>query len=145
MFIGGEKARLLHAGEQTLPVTSQVPMTPLEKCVVEGDQAGAQACREALQQVPVPETPDIQLIFNPEGLSNAELEKLAQLATSESLSKLHQALDAHEKKLADLQQQHKTGRNALVTAQKKRIKLIQDLIVHGEQRLCEQQGNRDTQ
>ncbi len=34
MFIGGEKARLLHEGEQTLPITSKVPMTPLEKCVV---------------------------------------------------------------------------------------------------------------
>jgi hypothetical protein len=41
---------------------------------------------------------------------------------------LHQALDAHEKKLANLQQQHKTGRNALVTAQKKRIGFLQDLI-----------------
>jgi hypothetical protein len=30
MFIGGEKARLLQEGEQTLPVTSKVPMTPLE-------------------------------------------------------------------------------------------------------------------
>jgi hypothetical protein len=29
-------------GEQALPVTSKVPMTPLETCVVEGDQEGAQ-------------------------------------------------------------------------------------------------------
>ncbi len=133
MFIGGEKARLLREGEQTLPVTSKVPMTPLEKCVVEGDQAGADACRAALQQVPAPETPDIRLIFNPEGLSNTELEKLAELATASALEKLHQTLDAHEKKLADMQQ-HKTGRNALVNAQKKRIRLIQDLITRGEQR-----------
>jgi len=133
MFIGGEKARLLRQGEQTLPVTSKVPMTPLEKCVVEGDQAGADACRAALQQVPAPETPDIRLIFNPEGLSNTELEKLAELATASALEKVHQALDAHEKKLADMQQ-HKTGRNALVNAQKKRIRLIQDLISRCEQR-----------
>jgi hypothetical protein len=72
MFIGGQKARLLQESEQTLPVTSKVPMTPLEKCVVAGDQAGAEACRAALQQFPAPETPDIRLIFNPEGLSNGE-------------------------------------------------------------------------
>src|SRR6266851_3588140 len=113
MYIGGDKARLLREGEHALPVTSKVPMTPLETCVVGGDQEGAQACRAALQQIPAPETPDIKLIFNPEGLSNAELEKLADAATPEALEKLHQALDAHEKKLADLSQQHRTGRNAL--------------------------------
>jgi Phage integrase family len=62
MFIGGEKAQLLHEGEQTLPITSKVPMTPIERCVVNGDQEGAEACRAALQQVPAPETPDISLI-----------------------------------------------------------------------------------
>jgi hypothetical protein len=74
MFIGGVKARLLHEGENTLPITSKVAMTPIEKCVVNGDQEGAETCRAALQQAPVPETPDITLIFNPEGLSNHELE-----------------------------------------------------------------------
>jgi len=140
MFIGGEKARLLREGEQTLPVTSKVPMTPLEKCVVEGDQAGAEACRVTLQQVPAPETPDIRLIFNPEGLSNAELEKLAQLATSEALDKLQQALIAHEKRLEEAKQ-HKTGRNALVGAQKKRIRFIQELLATCEQRQHEQESS----
>ncbi len=140
MFIGGEKARLLRQGEQTLPVTSKVPMTPLERCVVEGDQAGAHAYRTALQHIPAPETPDITLIFNPEGLSNVELEKLAELATVSALEKLHQALDAHEKKLTDLCQQHRTGRSALVTAQKKRITFIQALIADGER--CQQEQNR---
>jgi len=141
MFIGGEKARLLQEGENTLPVTSKAPMTPLEKCVVEGNQVGADACRAALQQVPAPETPDIRLIFNPEGLSNTELEKLAELTSSEAVEKLHQALDAHEKKLADMQQQHKTGRNALVNAQKKRIRIIQDLITRGVQRQSKREGS----
>jgi hypothetical protein len=141
MFIGGEKAKLLQEGVNTVPVTSKVPMTPLEKCVVEGDQEGEAACRTALQHVAAPETPDLRLIFNPEGLSNHELEKLAEIASRDAIEKLHQALDAHAKKLADLQEQHKTGRNALVTAQRKRVKFIQDLMVHGEQRLHEQQGN----
>jgi len=127
MFIGGEKARLLHEGVNTLPITSKVPMTPVEKCEVHGDQTGAQAYRAALQQVPTPETPDIRLIFNPEGLSNHELEKLAQLGTRDALDKLQQALAAHEKRL-DEAQQHKTGRSALVGAQKKRLALIQQLI-----------------
>ncbi len=144
MFIGGEKARLLQEGEQTLPVTSKVPMTPLEKCVVEGDQAGAEACRAALQQVPVPETPDVRLIFNPEGLSNQELEKLAQLATAEALEKLQQALDAHEKRLTEAQQ-HKTGRSALVGAQRKRMTFIQGLIAECEQRMDRKPGNPGVQ
>jgi integrase len=138
MFIGGEKARLWREGEQVLPVTSKVPMTPLETCVVEGDQEGAQACRAALQQIPAPETPDIKLIFNPEGLSNGELEKLARLATPDALTKLQQALEAHEKRL-DSTQNSKSGRNALIAAQRKRIKLIKGLIVAGEQRMIGQE------
>jgi integrase len=134
MFIGGEKARLLHEGENTLPITSEVPMTPIERCIVKGDQEGANACRAALQHVPAPETPDVSLIFNPEGLSNHELEKLAELGTADALEKLQQALDAHEKRLAEAQQS-KTGRNALVGAQKKRINLIQHLIDDSKRRM----------
>jgi integrase len=133
MFIGGEKAKLLHEGENTLPVTSNVPMTPVEKCEVEGDQEGAEVCRAALQQEATPEVADIHLIFNPEGLSNHELEKLGELATPEALDKLRQALNAHEKRFAETQQ-HKTGRNALVGAQRKRITFIQRLIADCEQR-----------
>jgi integrase len=139
MFIGGEKARLLREGEQTLPVISKVPLTPLESCVVEQDQAGAEACRVLLQHIPTPETPDIRLIFNPEGLSNTELEKLAQLATSETLDKLQQALIAHEKRLEEAKQ-HKTGRSALVGAQKKRIRFIQELLAACAQRRHKQEG-----
>ena len=142
MFIGGEKARLLREGEQTLSVTSKVPMTPLETCVAQGDQKGAQACRAALQQVPVPETPDIRLIFNPEGLSNAELEKLAEGATPSALEKLRQALDAHEKRLVEAQQT-KMGRNALVSAQKKRIALLQKLVADGEWRRMAKKEEKD--
>jgi integrase len=140
MFIGGEKARLLREGEQTLPVTSKVPMTALEKYVVEGDQAGAQRCKTALQQIAAPETPDMKLIFNPEGLSNGELEKLAQLATPVALTKLRQALEGHEKRLEETQQL-KSGRNALVAAQRKRIKLIQELIAACEHGMI---GQRNT-
>ncbi len=132
MFIGGEKARLLQQGEQTLPIHSKVPMTPLEKCVVKEDQEGAEACRAALRQVPAPETTDVSLIFNPEGLSNHELEKLAALATTEAMEILHQALAAHEKKLMEVRQHHKTGRNALVSAQKKKVEFIQSLITGSE-------------
>jgi hypothetical protein len=134
MFIGGEKAKLLHEGEQTLPITSKVPMTPVEKCLVEGDEKGMEACQAALKQVPAPTVPDIHLIFNPEGLSNQELEQLAQVATVDALDKLRLALDAHKKSLEEIQQ-HKTGRSALVGAQKKRISFIQDLIVQCEQRM----------
>jgi hypothetical protein len=142
MFIGGEKARLLRDGEQTLPVTSKVPMTPLEKCVLEGDQAGAEACRATLQQIPAPETPDIRLIFNPEGLSNAELEKLAEMATPAALEKLRQAKEAHEKRLIEAQRS-KTGRNALVSAQKKRIDLLQKLIADCEWHLMTKKEEKD--
>ncbi len=134
MFIGGEKARLLQQGEQTLPVSSKVPMTPLEKSVVKGDQEGAEACRAALRQIPAPETTDVHLIFNPEGLSNHELEQLATLATTEATGILRQALAVHEKKLTEVRQHYKTGRNALVSAQKKKVEFIQSLITGSEQR-----------
>jgi len=139
MFIGGDQAKLLHEGENTLPITSKVPMTPVEKCVVNGDEAGAATCQEALKEVPAPEAPDIRLIFNPEGLSNHELENLAQLGTRDALDQLQQALTAHEKRL-DEAQQHKTGRSALVGAQKKRIKFIQELLTHCERR---REGSRN--
>lgn len=141
MFIGGEKARLLHEGVTTLPVTSKVPMTPIEKCVVNGDQAGAETCRATLRQIPAPETPDLALIFNPEGLSNIELEKLAHLGTLDARDKLRQALEAHQKRLAEVQQS-KSGRSALVGAQKKRISLLEALIVDCEHRLHGQQDAR---
>jgi integrase len=134
MFIGGEKARLLYEGDQVLPIQSKVPMTPIEQCVVNGDQEGAQRCREALQQAPVPEAPDIALIFNPEGLSNHELEKLAQLATADAMDLLRQALAAHEQRLAEAKSQHKTGRNALIGGLKKRIGYIRELIDEGKPR-----------
>ena len=133
MFIGGEKARLLREGEATLPVTSKVPMTPIEKCVVNEDQAGAETCRASLRQIPGPEAPDPALIFNPEGLSNTELEKLARLGTRDALDKLQLALEAHQERLAEVQQS-KTGRSALVGAQKKRISLLEALIVECEHR-----------
>jgi len=87
-----------------------------------------------LKRIPAPETPDIRLIFNPEGLSNAELEKLAEGGTADALEKLRRALSAHEKKLAEIQPQ-KTGRSALVGAQKKRVDLLQRLIAVCERRM----------
>lgn len=137
MFIGGEKARLLHDGEDVLPITSKVPMTPVEKCVVKGDQTGAAACRSALQELPAPETPDTTLLFNPGGLSDAELQKLALRGTDEALRLLHQALDASQAQLAE-RHSSKTGRNALVRIQKKRVSLLHTLIADCESRLNRQ-------
>jgi hypothetical protein len=142
MFIGGEKARLLHEGDQVLPIQSKVPMTPIEHCVVKGDQEGAQRYREALQQVPTPEAPDLALIFNPEGLSNHELEKLAHLATSDAVDILRQALSAHEHRLEETKSQHKTGRNALISGLKKRIGYLRELIDDGERRHVQQERQR---
>ena len=141
MFIGGEKAKLFHEGKNTLPISSKVPMTPIEKCVSDGDQAGAEAYRIALQRIPAPQTLDLRLIFNPEGLSNQELEQLAELGTPLALEKLQQALSAHKQRLTGLQQQDKTGRNALVTAQRKRIEFLEDLIAGGVQCLQERKGS----
>jgi len=139
MFIGGEKAKLLHEGENTLPITSKVPMTPIEHCVANGDQEGETVCRAALRQIPTPETADIRLMFNPEGLRNDELKKLALLGTPEAVDKLRQALEAHEKRLEEMKQS-KTGHNALVGAQKKRIKFIQELLAASLQYRQEQEG-----
>ncbi len=118
-------------------------MTPIEKCVVNGDQEGVEACRAALRDAPAPQTPDVRLIFHPEGLSNLELEKLAELATGDALDTLRQALAAHGKQLEEAMQ-HKTGRSAVVGAQKKRISFIQDLLADGERKRHEQEsGGKD--
>jgi hypothetical protein len=50
------------------------------------------------------------------------------------------ALEAHEKRLEEVQQL-KSGRNALVAAQRKRIKLIQELIAACEHGMI---GQRNT-
>ena len=77
---------------------------------------------------------------NPEGLSYEELKKLAVLGTPEALDKLRQALEAHEKRLEDMKQS-KTGRNALVGAQRKRIGFIQDLLAASSQYRQVQEGS----
>jgi hypothetical protein len=105
-----------------------------------GDQEGETVCRAALRQIPTPETPDIRLMFNPEGLRNDELKKLALLGTPEAVDKLRQALEAHEKRLEEMKQS-KTGHNALVGAQKKRIKFIQELLAANLQYRQEQEGD----
>jgi integrase len=137
MSIGGEKARLLHEGEDVLPITSKVPMTPVEKCIVNGDQSGAQACRAVLRELPAPETPSSTLLFNPGGLSDAELQKLADQGTDEALSILRQALEATQRQFAE-NDPSKTGRNALVRAQKKRMSMLKAFIANSEGRLSGQ-------
>jgi hypothetical protein len=51
----------------------------------------------------------------------------------QTLDKLQQALLAHEKQLEEAQR-HKTGRSALVGAQRKRVRFLQKLIADCEQR-----------
>lgn len=62
------------------------------------------------------------------------MEKLAEMATPAALEKLRQAKAAHEKRLVEAQQS-KTGHNALVGVQKKRIGLLQKLIADCERHL----------
>src|ERR1700730_4966170 len=83
----------------------------------------------------------IRLSFNPEGLSNQDLEKLAEMGTADALEKLRQALSAHEKKL-DEAMRHKTGRSAVVGAQKKRVHLLQRLIPECERRMERPSGGK---
>jgi len=94
MFIGGEKARQLHSGEDTLPIESQVPMTPLELCFVRNDVAGYTTEKEKLAQIPAPEAPSTSVIFNVEGLSLKDCERLADQGTYEALTLLETLLEA---------------------------------------------------
>lgn len=73
------------------------------------------------------------------GLSNHELEKLAQLATTDAMDVLRQALSAHEQRVAEAKLQRKTGRNALVGGVKKRIGYLRELIDEGERRNAQRQ------
>ncbi len=51
----------------------------------------------------------LKFVFTPEGLSNAELEKLAEVGTAAALEMLHQALSAHEKKLVEIRNRKQGG------------------------------------
>jgi hypothetical protein len=126
MFIGGEKARLLQESESSLRITAAVPMTPIERCINAGDEAGARICREALQGVPAPDPPSLEAVFNPAGLTTAYLERLAQEGTWQALEILRQALAAQEAQLAGLEER-KTGRSALVGAKRRVVEHIRVL------------------
>jgi hypothetical protein len=127
MFIGGTKARLLHAGEHTLPVQSTTPLTPLERCVLRDDQAGMDAERAKLAAVPPPDPSSLTVVFNPSGLTDAQLARVAAEGTPEALATLREVQTACEQALAD-SGRDRTNRNARVGALRKRLASVTDLL-----------------
>jgi len=71
-FIGGEAARLLKEGQDTIPIQGAVPMTPVEKAAADGDVEVFEELLVQLKDVPPPPLTGPADIFNPSALSQAD-------------------------------------------------------------------------
>src|SRR2546427_12396424 len=84
LFIGGERARLVHDDPNLLKVTAEVPMTEVQRLLDQGQRDAAARALEAGKQVPPPVPPSVAFLTNPAGLSDARLTELADLATADT-------------------------------------------------------------
>ena len=92
----------------------------------------------AAKEVAAPVPPSVAFLTNPAGLSDAQLHALAGLATDDARAQLKLVAEDLVATLAD--QRGKDGRNVAVTALRKRLALVQDLIT----RCAVQTGSTDT-
>ena len=126
LFIGGERARLVHDDPNLLKVTAEVPMTEVQRLLDQGQREAAARALEACKQMQPPVPPSVAFLSNPAGLSDARLEELANLATEDAHAQLQLVLDDLIATLTE--QRGKDGRNVAVTALRKRLALVQGLI-----------------
>jgi hypothetical protein len=126
LFIGGERARLVHDDPSMLRVTAEVPMAEVQRLLDQGQREAAARALEASKQVPPPTPPSVAFLTNPAGLSDPRLQELAGLATEDAQAQLKLVLDDLTATLAE--QRGKDGRNAALTALRKRLAFVQHLM-----------------
>ena len=126
LFIGGERARLVHDDPNLLKVTAEIPMTEVQRLLNDGQRDAAARALAAAKEVPPPVPPNVALLTNPAGLSDARLKELADLATEDALAQLTLVADDLIATLAE--QPGQDGRNVAATALRKRLALVQGLI-----------------
>jgi len=126
LFIGGERAKLVHDDPSLLRVTAEIPMTEVQRLLNEGQREAAERALEAAKQMPAPAPPSVAYLTNPSGLSDTRLKELAELATNDARAQLKLVADDLIATLAE--QGTKDGRNVAVTALRKRLAFVQGLI-----------------
>jgi hypothetical protein len=129
LFVGGDRARLVHDDPALLTVTAEVPMTEAQRLLTEGQHAAVERALAALREVPPPAPPSAAYLTNPAGLSDARLEELAALGTADACAQLALVADDLVATLAE--HPAKDGRNVAVRALRRRLTFVQDLIARG--------------
>lgn len=126
LFIGGERAKLVHDDPSLLKVAAEIPMTEVQRLLDEGQREAAARALQAANEVPAPVPPSVAFLTNPAGLSDARLKELAELATDDAKAQLKLVADDLIATLAE--HPSKDGRNVAVTALRKRLAFVQGLI-----------------
>jgi integrase len=129
LFIGGERARLVHDDPNLLRVTAEIPMTEAQRLLNEGQREAAARALAAAKAVPPPVPPSVAFLTNPAGLSDARLKELADLGSEDAHAQLRLVAEDLFATLAE--QRGKDGRNAAVSALRKRLAFVQALIQRG--------------
>ena len=126
LFIGGDRARLVHDDPTLLKVTAEIPMTETQRLLNEGQRVAAARALAVLQEAAPPVPPSVAYLTNPAGLSDTRLEELAALATADACAQLTLVADDLIATLAE--QPGRDGRNVVVRALRQRLTLVQGLI-----------------
>jgi len=126
LFIGGERARLVHDDPALVKVTAEIPMTPAQQLLSRGQVAAAERALQDLWDVPPPIPPNAAYLTNPAGLNDGQLEKLAEMATEDARAQLALVVDDLAATLAE--HREKDGRNVAVSALRKRLAFVQGLV-----------------
>jgi hypothetical protein len=126
LFVGGDRARLVHDDPALLTVTAEVPMTEAQRLLDAGQRAAAERALAALREVAPPVPPSAAYLTNPAGLSDARLEELAALGTADACAQLALVADDLVATLAEHPTQD--GRNVAVGALRRRLAFVQGLL-----------------
>jgi hypothetical protein len=126
LFIGGERARLVHDDPNLLKVTAEIPMTEVQRLLNEGQREAAARALEAAKEIPAAVPPSVAFLTNPAGLSDARLKELADLATQDAYEQL--TLVANDLIATLAEHRNKDGRNVAATALRTRLAFVQRLI-----------------
>jgi integrase len=128
LFIGGERARLVHDDPHLLRVTADIPLTEVQRLLNQGQCEAAVRALQAAKDLPAPVPPSVAFLTNPTGLSDARLKELADLGTEDAHAQLKLVAEDLIATLAE--QSSKDGRNVAVSALRKRLAFVQALIQH---------------
>jgi hypothetical protein len=137
LFIGGEKAKLIHDDPTLLKVTAEVPMLEVEveaeRLLSKGQRLAAERALAALEEIPPPVPPNVRYLTNPAGLSDARLEELAELATEDAYAQLRLVAEDLVATLGEAS--GKDGRNVAVRVLRRRLSFAQGLIMRCKAKL----------